>query len=155
MIGLTLAEIGHIVNALPPIDINSGKNSDVFSLKGHAHATIFLTLGVTGAATTVTVEECDDFTPTNYTAIPFSVYKEESAAGDTLGARTAVVKEGFATSTADNIMYVIEVDAADLTLDRTKLRVCLSNPSATTIGSILVVLSGSRFGEDQSATAIA
>lgn len=154
MKGLTLGEDTHIVNILPAIDINGGKNSDVFSMAGHAHASILVSMGVTGAASTITVEECDDFVPTTVTAIPFAVYKEETAAGDTLGARTAVAAAGFATSANDNIMYVIEVDAAALSSGRDKLRMKFSDPAAVTIASAMAVLSGARYGAEQSDTVI-
>ena len=56
--GFVIAEEAHVVQALAPVDINGGVNSDVWSMENHAHATILVALGVTGGATTVTVEEC-------------------------------------------------------------------------------------------------
>lgn len=150
-----LAETAHFVNALPPVDINGGKTSDVFSMKGHKHATLVIQLGVTGAATTLTVEACDDFTPSNFTAIPFAIYKEETALGDTLGPRTAVAAAGVALSTNDGVFYVVEVDADELPADRPNLRAVLSNPGVATFGSVLAILSGARYGGDQSPTVIA
>ena len=156
MFGFNLAEQGHVVNIIPPVDINGAvKNSDVFDMGNHSHCSILLTLGVTGAAVTVTLEECDDFVPTNVTARAFNVYKEETAAGDTLGARTAVAAAGFATSGNDNITYVIEIDANELTADRPKLRLVLSDPAAATLASAVAVLSGSRHAKEQNATVIA
>jgi hypothetical protein len=155
MKGFHLSEQGHVVNIIPPVDINgAAKNSDVFSMKNYAHVDIVIQLGVTGAASTVTVEECDNVTPSNSTAIAFAVYKEETAAGDTLGARTAVTTAGFATSTNDNVMYVISIDADELTDAYPYLRIAMSDPSASTIVSAVAVLSGARYGKPQSATAI-
>ena len=131
---------------MPPIDADdAAKNSDVFSMKESAHASIILQLGVTGAAVTVTVEECDDVTPTNSTAIAFNYYAETTAAGDTLGARTAATSAGFDTSTNDNVFYVIEIDAAELTDGYPYLRVCLDDPGAATLVSAVAVLSGNRY----------
>lgn len=155
MKGITLAEVGHIVNILPPRDTDTLATPEVFSLKGHAHATIILQLGVTGAATTVTVEACDDFVPTNVQAIAFNYYAETTAAGDTLGGRTAATTSGFATSTNDNIFYVIEVDAAELPAGYPNLQLKLSDPGAITFASAVAILTGARYGGDQSATAIA
>ena len=153
--GNWVADGGHWVNAIPPVDLNGGVvNSDVWSMGKYAHASILLTLGVTGAAVTVTLEECDDFVPTNTTAIAFSRYVEETAAGDTLGAKTATAAAGFATSTNNSIMYAIEIDAAELTDGRPNLRVVLSDPAAATLAAVLVYLSGARYGHEQSPTAI-
>lgn len=150
-----LAETAHFVNALAPKDITgAATNTDVFSMKGHSHATLIVQLGVTGAASTITVEACDDFTPSNVAAIAYAAYKEETADGDTLGARTAIAAAGFATSTNNGIFYVIEVDAADLPVGKPNLRLVLSDPSAATFASVLAILTGPRYGGDQSATVI-
>lgn len=155
MKGFNVAEQGHVVNILPPIDINgAGAASDVFSLAGYQKASIILTLGVTGAASTVTLKECDDFTPSNANAIAFNVYKEETAGGDTLGVRTAVTAAGFATSTNDNITYVIDVDASQLSEGYPCLQLAMSDPVAATVVSAVAVLSGARYAEDQSASVI-
>ena len=151
-----LAEQFHFVNALPPLDINSAaRNSDVWSMGLYKHASIIIGLGVTGAASTVTLEECDDFVPTNSTAIAFNVYKQESLAGDVLGARVAVAAAGFATSLIDSIFYVIEVDVMELSAGFPNLRVALSDPAVATLAYVLAVLSDPRYPADQSPTAIA
>lgn len=141
-----IAEEAHVVNIIPPVDINgAAKESDYFSMKKSAHASIILTLGVTGAASTVTLFESDDAAGTTETAIAFSVYKEETAAGDTLGSRTAVTASGFATSANDNLTYVIEVDAAQLTAGYPYLVLKMSDPEAATLVSAVAVLSGNRY----------
>lgn len=155
MRGMVIAEQGHVVNALPPVDINGGKNSDVFSMRGAGHASIEVVLGVTGGATTVTLHACDDFTPTTTEAIPFAVYKCETAAGDVTGDRVEVEAAGFATSTNDNIFYIIEVDAPDLPTGKPNLQVRLSSPGAATFASVQVVLSGLRYAHTPTPTAIA
>lgn len=151
---ISLAENCHIVNALAPVDINGGKNSDVISVKDASRIQFIVQLGVTHAATTITVEECDDTTPNDSTAIAFNVYKEETADGDTLGSRTAVTDAGFATSANNGIFYVIDVDPVALTDGYPYVRVCLSDPGGATYGSILAVLSGLRYENDPTATAI-
>lgn len=155
MQGTNIAEQMHVVNILPPVDINGGASSDVFSLENYGHATIIVQMGVTGAAVTVTVEECDDFVPTNDTAIAFNVYKEETAAGDTLGAKVVATASGFVASTNNSIFYVIEIDGSELTDGFNKLIVKFSDGSATTIASAVAILSGARYGNSESPTAIA
>lgn len=150
-----IAEMGHVVNILPPLDINgSARTSDYFALKNYAHASIVLTLGVTGAASDVTLEESDDNAGNDTSAIGFTYYKEETAAGDTLSTKQTATTGGFSTSTNDNITYVIEVDAAELSDGYPYLVLKMSDPSASTFASAVAVLSGSRYGRDQSLTAI-
>lgn len=153
------SEEGHIVNALAPVDINGGANSDVWSMANHSHATIIVSLGVTasGSEIPITLEECDDFTPSNSTAIGFSYYSETTAGGDTLGARQTATTAGFTTSAdePDGTFYVIEVDAQELSDGYENLRVVCADPGASVIGGITVILSGSRYAREQSATAIA
>jgi hypothetical protein len=156
--GITIAEELHVVNILPPIDVDtaSGADMDVFSMENYAHATIIIQTGVTNATPgTITVKECDDFTPSNSTAIAFAYYEETTAAGDTLGARTAATTSGFALSANDNCTYVIEIDAAELSDGYPCIQVSWSNPGGSTIGSAVAILSGPRYAGDQSDTAIA
>ena len=156
MKGFVIAEEGHVVLATAAVDLNGGVvNSDVWSMANHGHCTIIIGLGVTGAASTVTIEECDDFVPTNTTAIAFARYAEETASGDTLGGRTATAAAGFATSTNDGVFYVIEIDASELSDGRPNLRAVFSDPGAATFASVVVILSGSRYAQAQTATAIA
>lgn len=152
---MVLAEQAHIVNILPPVDINGGVSSDVFSMKDASHATIIIQMGVTGAASTITVEECDNFTPSTHTEIAFKVAKEETDAGDTLGTLTAVSSSGFASHTNNNIFYVIEIDAEELTEGYPNLRISFSNPSASTIASAVAILTGLSYQGDQNRTQIA
>ncbi|RJQ29209.1 hypothetical protein C4571_02125 [Candidatus Parcubacteria bacterium] len=143
------------MNATAPIDINgAGASSDVFSMENFSHATIIVQLGVTGAATTITVKECDDVTPTNSTAIAFYYYSETTAAGDTLSTRTAATTSGITGSTNDGVMYVIEIDASQLTDGYKYLQVCASDPSAATLYSCVAILSGSRYSGDPATEAI-
>ena len=93
--------------------------------------------------------------PTTRTALAFSVYKEETAAGDTLGARTAVLAAGLTPDAADTIMYVIEVDADELPDGSDNLEVSLTNTTNSVIASVVAILTGARYAKEQSATAIA
>ena len=154
--GIALAQEGHFVNALPPVDVNGGANSDVWSMRNHGHATIYISVGVSsGAVPTFTIEECDDFVPTNATAIAFSVFKEETASGDTLGAKVSATTSGVAMSTNNNIFYVVEIDARQLSDGYDNLRVVFSNPSAACLVSVTAILTGSRYANDQNETQIA
>jgi len=156
MRGFNVAEQGHVVNVLPPVDITGGKSGDVFTMEAHAHASIIVQIGVSAAAfTKILLNECTSFAAAGATAIAFNVYKEETAAGDTLGARTAVAATGLTPSANDNIMYVIELDADELSPGYEFVQVQLTNGTNSVLASVVAILSGARYGQDQSATAIA
>lgn len=157
MKGFYTPEMGHVVNVLPPININGGAVGDRFSMKNHHHATIIVQIGVSAAAATkIIVKEADAASAGNSTAIPFTLYGEETAAGDTLGAAEAIAAAGKTPSANDNIFYVIEIDAAELSDGFPWVEVSITNASGNSvIASAVAILSGSRHAEDQSATAIA
>lgn len=155
MKGVNLAERGHFVNILPPVDITGGVTGDIFHLKHHAHATIALLIGVSAAAfTKILINSCDNVAGDNAAPMAFSVYKEETAAGDTLGARTAVAAAGLTPSANDSIMYVIEIDADELPEDQPYIQLSLTNGVNSVIASAVAILTGARYGEDQSPTVI-
>lgn len=156
MKGINIAEQCHVVHILPPQSFDAAITSDVFSLKNYSHATIIVQAGATNAdAGNITIEECDDFTPTTDTAIAFDYYAETTAAGDTLGAKTTATTAGIDVSANDNITYVIEIDASQLTDGYPNLILKWSIPGGATLGSAVAILSGSRYAETESATAIA
>ena len=152
---INIAEECHVINLIAPIDINgAGASSEVFSLGNYAHASIIVQLGVTGAATTLTIEECDNITPTTDTPIVFNYWAEATAGGDTLAVKAAAEVGGIALSTNDGVFYVIEIDAAQLAAGYPYLQIELSDPSAATLASAVAILSGSRYATEASGTAI-
>ena len=153
---MNIAEQGHVVNILAPIDITGGATVDIFSMENYRHATIIIQFGVTAsAATKITVEECTSAAGAGNTAIAHYIYKEETASGDTLGARTAVAAAGTTPSANDNIFYVIELDASELSDGSEWVKLTITAPAASILCSAVAVLTGARYGKDQSATAIA
>jgi hypothetical protein len=156
MKGINLAEQCHIVNILSPQDVDNGKTSDIFSMANYAHATILVTCGSTHSdAGNITIEECDDLDGTNDTAIGFSYYKEETAGGDTLSAKQTATAAGIDVSASDNTIYVIEIDASQLSAGYPCLCLKWSDPGGATLGSAVAILSGARYAGSESATAIA
>jgi hypothetical protein len=155
MQGVNIAEQFHVVNILPPVDITGGVTGDRFTLKNYAHATIIVQVGVSAAAwTKIILRECTAATGGTATDRAFNIYKEETDAGDTLGARTEVAAAGLTPSANNNIMYVIEIDARELTDGYPWLELALTNGANSVIASAVAVLSGARYSSDQSATAI-
>lgn len=156
MKGLVLSEVGHFVNVIPPIDITGGVAGDRFTMKNHHHATIVVAIGVSAAAfTKIIVKECDAASGGTANAIAYTLRGEETAAGDTLGAAEAVAAAGKTPSANDNIFYVIEIDASELTEGFPWIEVELTNGVNSVIAHVDAWLTGSRYQEDQTATAIA
>ena len=152
-----LAESVHVVNGIPPIDLDAAAtNTDVFSLRDATGVLFILQLGVTGAASTVTVTACDDFTPSNETAIAFKYKAVTAAAGDVPGAWTDASASGFATGTNDGIFYLIAVSASEVAAvsGRTCCRLKCSDPGAPTLGSCVAILTDYRQAGDVQRTAI-
>ena len=83
-----------------------------------------------------------------------SYYAETTNAGDTLGARTAATSAGFATSTNDNVFYVISIDASELSYGYPYLVVKATDPSAATLMNMVAVQSGTRYGQAVTPTSI-
>lgn len=150
-----LSEIAKIVNMGAPIDINgAGLDGAYVNMKNAAHIAIVIQLGVTGAATTLTVEEHTTNSGAG-TAIAFNYRKEDTAAGDTLEALAAATLSGIALTTNDGVFYVVELDAIELTAGSPWIRARLSDPSAATLAAISAYLIPLRYAEETPPTAIA
>lgn len=115
--GSVFSQHNQIVMALAPdADLYDGDPAtDIINTKLYDHVTFVVQEGVGGTGTaTITVEECDDVTPTNSTAIAFVYRITAAAGGDTFGALTAATSAGYATIAGAAKMIVIEVPAAGL-----------------------------------------
>tara|TARA_R110000824_G_scaffold271685_1_gene460178 strand:+ start:752 stop:1228 length:477 start_codon:yes stop_codon:yes gene_type:complete len=146
---------GKFVLGIAPVDIDAGaQTSDAWDTSRYNKTSILIMLGVTGAASTVTLEECTAADGTGATAIGFSYYAEESAGGDQTGARTTVSASGFATGTADGIFYVIEVASEELSDGYNWLRMKMTDPGAATFGAVGVVQTGARYAEVEGLTSV-
>ena len=153
---MNIAEQGHFVNVWSPADVTGGVTGDRFTMENYKHATVYIVIGASaGAPTKILVKNCTAFSGGTATAIAFSIYKEETAAGDTLGARTAVLAAGTTPSANDNIFYVIELDAAELSDGYPFVEISMTNAAQEVFSSCVAILTGARYGKDQSVTAIA
>ena len=154
--GFYSAQDGHIVNILPPVDITGGKTGAVFNMKNYAHASLVILVGVSAAAfTKILVNVCTAADGSNATAIPFDIFTCETSNTDVTSARTPVAAAGYTPSANDGIFYVIELDAAQLPQGSPFVQLQLTNGANSVIASAMALLSGARFGGDQSATALA
>ena len=154
-----LTQEAHIVNVIPPVDLSGGPMvGDRFSMKNHDHASILVTVGANaaGASVGVTLKECTLASGGTATARTFKYAAETAVAGDTLGALTDATVAGFDLHASnDNITYVIEIGASELSAGYEWLELNIADASSTTLASAVAVLSGGRYQGDENSTAIA
>lgn len=157
MKGFNIPENAHVVNALPPVSIAAGLTSDYWTMKGHSHVDIIISLGAAVQASTITVYQSEDSAGTGEDAIAFKYYSEVTASGDVLDRQTDATAAGFASASAGtaNTMYVISVDAAELAEGHPFMCVKLSGAGGAQLGCVIAILSGSRVAQESSATALA
>lgn len=151
MLGINHGEQCHTVLALGPIDIDSSQASVWARFGDHTHLSALIALGVTGAASTITVEAATDVSGTNNETIAFKYYPMVTASGD-VGplVRTAAAAAGFATSLNNGVWYWLEIDAEQLPKHtdgtvKSYIRVIPSDPAAATFGCLVYIFSGGRF----------
>ena len=158
MKGFNIVEEGHIVTLYYPIDIDTlaGADSPVIVKMGdYSHATIIYSIGVNPlAAGVVTIESCDDTTPTTATEIMFRYYRYETsqilANGDVPGALTWTTTAAaglIPVAGAVPSMYVIELDSEELVQGDIGFRMAIVDPAAASVGSAIAILSGARYAD--------
>lgn len=157
---MTFSQEAQLVNCLVPVaDYQNGDPaSDVVSMAECDKGIFILYTGANASGDAViTVESCDDTTPTTATAIPFHVTKYETSGSDVASAPyAAVAATGFTTSQTANVFYVIEVSAADLygTDKYVRLKVTENTDNAVAGGAFFIGLK-TRYKESTMDTAIA
>jgi hypothetical protein len=155
MKGFVIAQAGHVVQALAPVSMSGGKTAHAFSMKKYQHASILVFLGVQAAQlTSLVLNACTDASGSNPTAIPFNVFKAETANVDVLGAKTAVTASGFQPTATGGTFYVIELNASELPDGSPYVQAVIANGANADYGAVVAILSGARFAEDQSPTEI-
>lgn len=150
MISKRLVESAKIVTGLDPI-VPSSSVPDYVSLKDYQHVTAIILVKnattVTGSAITVKQAQAVAGTGEKALALPVAYRNLDTAASDAL-AEFAVASDTFTTDATNNknLMYVIEVDAAQL--DTTNgfdcFRVGTGNATAATV-TVLYILSSPRY----------
>ena len=151
--GMTLVEQGHFVSLFTPESKSAAGSSEIFSLENWGHATIIVQGGA-GSASTIVVEECDNFTPSNVTTFAYNYAKEATAGGDVLDAALAAAgTAGISIGTATDTILVIEIDGDELTDGYPCIRIRHSDPGTSKLISAIAVLTGGRYQKDITATA--
>jgi hypothetical protein len=159
-----LAQSGHTVMALAPVNITGGVHSAAINLKNYKHLSAIIALGALSATTgLITVEACTSQAGAGPVAIPFNLYPQETTNADVLGPVVAVPASGYQPPVTPNIFYVLEIDAAAIpnsnpttgaSLGLNYLRVSIADGADTDFAAIFFVLSGARYASDQSPTVL-
>lgn len=164
MNGYIFSENANIVQGFPPADLAAiACDSDVINVTNQHCVTFILIKGAGAVGTgTVTVQACDDVTPSNTTAIPFQ-YRRMVGTGNTWGALTVATAAGFVTTAAANDLYEITVDPAEVTNATVNalrnnhfVRLHIVSVDATAVNrAILVILPAQRYPQETPISAIA
>jgi hypothetical protein len=139
----------HFVKGLDPVaDAFAGTvATDVVDVSNHGAALFLIYKGVgTTGTSTITVEACDDVTPSNTTAVPF--YYKSITSTDVQGSMTAAAAAGFTTTAGSSQIYAVMVDAQELAsagykYARLKAVEVVDSP---VLGGIAIALVQPRFG---------
>ena len=158
---LNMLEKLRFSQGLPPVaDFGAaGVSSDVVDMSGHNKVMFVIQRGVGATGTGVlTVEACDDVTPTNTTAIPFRYLEVD--ASDVLGTLTEAAAAGYTPTAGSNFIIQVEVDAVEVrkagaTFEFVRLTLTETTDSPVLAG-IIIVLGEPRYSEvDAGATVLA
>ena len=158
MKGFNICEAGAIVPLYTPIDVDglaAAKSPVVCLMKNFAHASIIVSIGqLPRVAGVITVNSCDDITPSTETAVMFPYYRYETSSklanGDVHGALTWTTTAAaglIPVATAAECIYVIELDDDMLVMGDIGFRLCIADPGAASVMSAIAILSGARYAD--------
>ena len=131
--------------------------TDIIALKNYEGVAFIILHGVgTTGTVVVTIEECDDVTPTNSTASGFS-YKQYASA-TTAGAAgnwATAAAAGFTIAAGSSQLYAVDVRAADLADGFPFVRMVLTEGVDSPVAAgVAAVCYGPRYGEENLRTAL-
>lgn len=129
--------------------------TDVVSLANFVGCSFTLLVGAGGTGTaTVTVEECDDATPSNSTAIAFRYRRKDGTAA--WGEWTDATASGFTTTAGAAELYEVDVKAADLSDGFPNVRAVFTEVADDPVAAgVLVEAYGARYAEEVPISALA
>ena len=156
---ISFNERRHIVGLADPVDTTSSTvTSDIVSLKNYHGGEFLVYFGdITGDTVVVTVDECDDVSASNSTAIAFN-YRLSGATGtsDAYGAITAATSTGVTISaTDDNKILAISIDASELSAGFPCVRI-VADPggSASAVEIAILCILDPRYPQNAQLTAL-
>lgn len=132
----------NIFPVLAPVDTNNtAVGTDVVDAGDNHWLTFCLQLGNLAGDATLTVEQCDNTTPSTAAAIAFSYRKSAAVGTNTLGALTASASTGItlANATDDNKMVIVEIDPSQLDDGYPYVRLYVTPAAAATLVSCICI----------------
>ena len=151
----------HVVNAMPSANqaayedlFNGSPNTDVVNLSNYERCTWIIqkAAGNTGVAR-ISVESCDDTTPSTTTTIPFAYWT--CTTGDTWSDMQTATAYGFTTTAGADQMYAIEVNSDELSGTDQYVRLATDETTDGAVdGTITCILSGAKYMHEVKQTAI-
>ena len=154
-----MKNLNHVVMGLAPVaDAFNGAAvySDVINMKNWGHIQFLVVRGAAGGAgtATITVEACDDTTPSTTVAVPFTY--QLNTATDVYAAHAEASASGVLFTAGANLILKVDVDVeALLASGYSYIRLKSSEVGDFTyVGCILAILTEGRVEEDIPATAI-
>jgi hypothetical protein len=147
----------HYVKGIDPVAdaFDATQSTDIVSMRDHAFVNFVLFIGVGATGTsTITVEACDNVTPTTTSAIPF--HYRQVLSGDTEGALTAATSAGFTTTAGSSKIIIVSVAAQALAASgygfvRLKAVEVVNSP---VLGGVLIEMISPRYGKEGQPTVI-
>lgn len=131
--------------------------SDVYNIEAHGRVlfVIYCGVGATGSST-ITVNACDNVTPSTRSAIPF--WYREILTGDTDGTIVRAATTGWVTTVGSSKIILVEADAKDCAavgygfVELT----AVESVDSPVLGGVLAILGGmpNRYTEDVNRTVI-
>lgn len=157
----------HVVQGIVPVAdaFAGGVSTDVISLKNYRKCTFVIITGAiedTGISNIVTVDACDDTTPSNTTAMAFHHRSLQwSTSADTWGDLTAATSSGYnltSNNAVANAVHLVtvtaeEVEAAAAGYPYVRLTIA-ETANKTITAAVLVVLEEPRYMQETPLTAI-
>ena len=149
----------HIVGLTSPYDsAGAAITSDIVNVGEYHAVSILVYIGtITGDTAAITVEECDDVTPSNNTAIAFR-YRESGAttSSDAYGSVTAALAAGVTVAAADDDhIFMIDINGAALSDGYPYVRVVVTPAGSASASEVAILSIGNpRYPQDDQVTAI-
>ena len=165
---MQLSQMMKVIPIIKPQDITAGLSSDVVNMAKWNHLAIVLIAGAwAGGTAALTVEACDNNTPTTHPAMDFNyriATMDESALSDVWGALTWSTSTGITLPNTANRATIIELDAAEVAANKVagvaanagyhRVRITIAAPSSADFLCAIAILSEGRYLEDLLKTAI-
>ena len=133
---------------------NGTPTTDIVNMDGWTECLWIIEKSAGGTGTAViTVESCDDVTPTTATAVAFDY--QVMTSGNTWGSRAAGTSSGFTTTAGANQGYKVWIRADELSGSDKYVRLKATESANDPVdGAIVTILLGPKYPQDPPAAAI-